>query len=130
MYSNPVKEKAWKIFAKYIKLRDSYLTTGASDMCACISCGEYGKTKNFDAGHFVSGRNGAVLFHEKLVHAQCQYCNRTLGGNYKAYEYVLNIKYGEEEVQRLLALKHRIKKVNYLEVIEKYQNKINALTNN
>ena len=87
------KERAWKAFSDWVRLRDCLATTGTRDYGICITCSERGDPswkpyKELQAGHAVGGRGNAVLFHEQLVNAQCGYCNRKppmgLGGDITA----------------------------------------------
>jgi len=68
------KQKAWALFSKYIRLRDALATIGNRRQCKCITCDDvrniYG-VGCMQAGHFIPGRNNAVLFNEEQVHGQC-----------------------------------------------------------
>jgi hypothetical protein len=81
------KDRAWKCFADYIKLRDS----DWRGICKCCTCGreiELG-TQECQAGHLVHGRSNAVLFDERIVHAQCSTCNSKFIGNGEQGKYTL-----------------------------------------
>jgi len=131
------KKKAWKQFSLYIRLRDSLKTIGNTTQCKCISCGAIKDTTGvgcIHAGHFIGGRYNAVLFHEELVHGQCYHCNVGLKGNWVPYERAMIKLYGREHVEELKLLGYKTKNhikytVNdYLEIEEKYKNKIKELT--
>lgn len=51
------------------------------------------------AGHFVPGRNDAVLFSEKGVNAQCYRCNMILQGQWPAYYRAMQRRYGQEWIE-------------------------------
>jgi len=68
------KARAWKVFSRYIRVRDALRTVGNNLQCKCISCDTIKNVSGrgcIQAGHFIAGRYGAVLFHEELVHGQC-----------------------------------------------------------
>lgn len=113
------KEKAWKAFSLWVRLRDS----NELGICKCCTCGVEKMWKKMHAGHFVNGRTNSILFDEKNCHAQCYRCNVILSGNWSAYyEYMLN-KYGLDTINRLLKQKKQIRKfykADYQEIIEIY----------
>jgi len=80
-----VKDKAWRAFSKFIRLRDALKTTGTLTHVKCITCGKLLSVSFCDAGHFVSRRYNATLFDERNVNTQCRYCNRFLDGNLLEY---------------------------------------------
>ena len=93
------KEKAWKAFSRYIRLRDALATTGGVDFLVCCSCGTAYPAFGVgcaQAGHFVPGRSHPLLFREKGVHGQCYNCNQNLKGNWVHYEKFMLSKYGEK----------------------------------
>jgi len=90
-----VKDKAWRWFSKYIRLRDALKTTGTSTHVKCITCGKLLSVSFCDAGHFVSRRYNSTLFDERNVNTQCRYCNRFLDGNLLEYRRQLIRLYGE-----------------------------------
>ena len=91
----------WPVFSIYIRTRDCIRTTGCASWGLCISCGRRYHIKLLQAGHFISGRFNANLFHEKGCHAQCYYCNITLKGNTLAYMDAIVKLYGEDMVEKL-----------------------------
>lgn len=132
MYTNPAKQKAWESFAKFIRLRDSVATTGTLDWCRCISCGHKTHSVLIDAGHCIRGRHNAILFDERATNGQCQYCNRTLGGNYPAYELAIDAKYGEGVMAELKAKNQttvKYSKLDFLEIMELYEYKYDKIYN-
>ena len=92
-----VKKDTWNIFSKFIRTRDCLETTGCSSWGFCITCKEPKRLhfKVLQAGHFIAGRNNAVLFSEKGVHAQCYNCNINLKGNTLVYRRKIIEMYGE-----------------------------------
>jgi len=130
------KEKAWKAFSDYIRLRDCLATTGTPDFAICITCNERGDSsqkpyKMIQAGHAVGGRGNAVLFHEEIVNGQCSYCNSNgrfgLGGDYGNYAIVLVKRYGIEHataLQRLKGTEKQYKLHDFIEIEQEYKNKL------
>jgi len=128
------KKKTWKKFSKYIRLRDALATTGTTDSLVCFTCGKiypaFGKGCA-QAGHYVPGRNHAVLFEENGVHGQCYNCNVNLKSNTILYRQHMIEKYGEEETKRIEQLyynktfKYRI--TDLKELCEKLDKKIKDL---
>ncbi len=78
-----------------------------------------------DAGHFYPKSLGlSVYFVEKMVHAQCQYCNLVLQGNQVEYAKALVKKYGEgilEELEQIKKTTVKFSRIDYVELIEKYK---------
>ena len=89
------KKEAWQAFAKYIKLRDAWRTTGSPEYCECFTCNFHGTIDKFDAGHFIPGRHNANLFSERGVQAQCKGCNKYHYGRPLEYRRQLIELYGE-----------------------------------
>jgi hypothetical protein len=115
------KKRAWTAFSKYIRLRDSILTTGDPKRCICVTCGkEYpnGSFRSIQAGHFISGRHSAILFEETCCHGQCYNCNIILKGNSGAYTRYMKKRYGQKEIDRLLALDETTKNYTVCELLE------------
>ena len=62
-----LKDKLWKLFSQYIRLRDAEWNGNAP----CISCGKVIFWKDLDAGHFIAKNCGNFFyFLEDNVHAQ------------------------------------------------------------
>lgn len=131
------KERAWKAFSDWVRLRDCLATTGTREYGICITCAERGDPswksyKELQAGHAVGGRGNAVLFHEQLVNAQCGYCNRKppmgLGGDYGNYTIALIKRYGLEQVEQWQKLRHdtsvKHSIADLLEIEQKYKEKL------
>jgi len=90
-----IKDRAWRAFSKYIRLRDCLKTTGTLTQGKCITCGKLLSIGFCDAGHFVSRKYNSTLFNEKNCHVQCRYCNRFLNGNLLEYRRQIVKLYGE-----------------------------------
>jgi hypothetical protein len=91
------RDNAWKVFSKYIRLRDGGI---------CVTCGarpwnsELGEPdwKQLQAGHY---RHGKFDFDEMNINSQCVRCNKWLSGNLAKYTFYLIDKYGEDAVREL-----------------------------
>ena len=124
------KIKAWNLFSKYIRTRDSRLD-GIN--IQCITCLKwypaFGKGCA-QAGHFIPGRHSNVLFDERNCHAQCYNCNINLKGNWVKYESFMLARYGEKVIAELKELDMVIphyKAFHYVGFQEKYKQKIKEL---
>lgn len=92
------KEKLWKVFSEYIRLRDA----DDRGYVRCISCGKVSFWKDLQAGHYVPKNNGLFFyFNEEDVHAQCYSCNVGKSGNLIYYRKRLIEKLGLDEVEKL-----------------------------
>ena len=89
-----VKNRAWRAFSKYIRLRDCLRTTGTLIHGKCITCEKLLSITFCDAGHFISRRHNSTLFDEMNCHVQCRYCNRYLDGNLLEYRRQIVKLYG------------------------------------
>jgi len=130
-----IKNKLWKIFSEYIRLRDAEWNGYAS----CISCGKVLFWKDLDAGHFISKNSGDYFyFLEENVNAQCNYCNRFLHGNLLNYRRGLINKIGQDEVDKLeyqsqLGVRLELNKqcnLDYEDLIRVYKDKLAELKKN
>lgn len=79
------KIKVWKIFSKYIRLRDCLKTTKTTDTGICYTCNKLILYKDSQAGHCISGRGNYILLDEDCVELQCEHCNIELRGNYDIF---------------------------------------------
>jgi hypothetical protein len=110
------KAAAWKAFSTYIRLRDP----------RCVTCGG----ANQQAGHFIDGRNNAVLFSEKGVHSQCYRCNVGLHGNKIEYYRFMEKTYGAPTIEKLLKESKQTiqyKTHDYERIAEEYKAKCKEL---
>ena len=129
-----LKDKLWKLFSQYIRLRDAEWNGNAP----CISCGKVIFWKDLDAGHFIAKNSGDFFyFLEDNVHAQCPYCNRFLHGNLLNYRRRLIDKMGEDKVEELeyqsqLNVRLELNKIDldYEDLIRVYKDKLNELKKN
>jgi hypothetical protein len=100
------------------------------DVFMCCSCGKIYPIKSAQAGHFIPGRNNAVLFEENGVHAQCYSCNIGKGGNWPGYYEFMLEEYGQIEIDKQLEARNKIvqyKLSDYLEIAEIYKQKLKEL---
>ena len=119
---NKLDDKLWKIFSKYIRLRDC----NKKGLIKCISCGKFKPWKESDAGHFISRRKKATKFNEKNVNAQCVYCNRFDQGSQYAHSKAIDRKYGEGTAEYLYNLSQVLTKLTrdwYEDTIKIYKEK-------
>ena len=111
------KEKAWKQFSEFVRLRDALLTTGEPLHLHCVSCGKrypaFGKPCA-QAGHLIPSRSHILLFDERSVNGQCYNCNQTLNGNWVGYEKWMLRKWGQEITDRCKQMYYE-KTFKYLE---------------
>lgn len=138
------RTKAWDAFSLYVRVRDAirtmggktttvYLKSGDSKevlVCRCITCDSIFPITRLQGGHFIPGRNNAVLFQEKGVHAQCGQCNIYLKGNTLAYRKKIIEMYGDG-YDEILAEEGRqtiqYKEFQYKEIELKYKKKTEEL---
>lgn len=110
-----LKKKVWKEFSRFIRLRDTN-KLGTE----CYTCGKYRPYKKMHAGHFQSGRYNIFIFDERQVHAQCPYCNTFQRGNWTEYYKHMVKDYGQDEVNKMIDDRHKIKKFTVPELEEMY----------
>lgn len=116
-----LKRKLWPLFSIHSRRKDA----DENGAVKCISCPKVKHWSEMDAGHFYSKSLGlSVYFVEKMVHAQCQYCNLVLQGNQLEYAKGLVKKYGEgilEELEQIKNTPLKLSRVDYMEMIEHYK---------
>ncbi len=117
------KAKAWTEFSKYIRLRDAIKTTKTKDRVVCCTCGkEYpafgGGKYGMQAGHFIPGRGGAILFEEDGVNGQCFQCNVFKKGCWPQYMDFMLKEYGTKVVTDLLRLNKTVRRYTPVELEE------------
>jgi len=91
----------WTIFSRFIRLRDSLLTTGKRNQCKCITCGRVYKSFKYDlqyeiwieAWHCRDRKVLILKFNKKNVNGQCSLCNHNWW-EVEAYKKALDCKYG------------------------------------
>jgi hypothetical protein len=126
------KDKAWKAFSEYIRLRDCLKTTGTPNEGICITCGNRIPFKGSNAGHFISSRCNSVLFEEDLTFLQCYHCNVGLMGNYVPFTLKMIELHSKKWVEEKQQLKHQTLKrnsIDYMEIEAKYKQKFKDLMN-
>lgn len=135
MKLNRAKQRAWDAFSKYIRLRDAIKTTGTTDKARCFTCRKvypaFGRGC-LQAGHFIPGRQGAVLIDEIGVNAQCYNCNHKLKGAWLEYENRLIYEQGRKVVEQLKHKKYLVFKRNaaeWLDIEKQYKSKYEQLLN-
>ncbi len=84
------KKRAWDIFSKWIRLRDS----DEHGRVKCITCSAVKHWKEMDAGHYITRAKESTLFDEQNVNGQCGGCNRWQGGKFLEHAQAIERKYG------------------------------------
>lgn len=129
-----LQRKAREVFKKWIRMRDCLkYYPSPTELGRCYTCGGTYRFDELQAGHFQQGSHGATYFLEDNVHAQCCGCNVFRHGNLVPYTLNMIKEYGQERVDELIRLNHTIKKFKaweYEEIITKYTEKIDQLTQN
>jgi len=120
------KDEAWRLCSIYNRRKDNDWK-GDGRCCTCS------KTLNWqegDAGHFQAGRGNAILFYDKGIHLQCKQCNGPGKGEQYIYGQFLAKRYGQDEVDKQIQIKHEVKKYereDYIGFIKEYEDKIAKL---
>lgn len=96
------KDKAWRAFSIYIRTRDCLRTTSDPERGTCVTCNRPYHFKQLQAGHWIPGRNNAVLFSERGVHAQCYGCNYSKSSNPIKYWLFMEQTYGRKIMDLLI----------------------------
>jgi len=124
------KAKAWKHFSLYIRTRDCIKSNNSLESGFCYTCGRLYELKQQQAGHFLPGRNGKVLFDEDQCHLQCRGCNLFLNGNWPEYFKRMVREYGQDKVDQMLNTHKEVVKYtrqDYEEIANKYKEKYENL---
>ena len=124
------KNKAWRMFSKYIRTRDCIKATGFADQGKCVTCNKFFPFSELQAGHAIGGRNNSILFDEKLVNAQCRACNHYGNGKYGEYSVWFIKTYGLDMWQGKVELSNQsvvYKIPDYQEIYLKYKEKYEKL---
>jgi len=95
------KEHLWKVFSKYIRLRDCIKTTKTTTEGRCVTCGKIFPISKLQAGHFIPGRMDSILFDEDCVHTQCYRCNCILNTWPEYYRWMQSV-YGQEVIEQMI----------------------------
>jgi hypothetical protein len=109
-----LKDKAWKVFSRYIRERDKF----------CVTCLVQGKeTPATQAGHFW---HGVLDFDEENINGQCVRCNHFLSGNLAVYAVYLISKLGTKGFNELSERHYKamsgvkMTEKDYIDIINKY----------
>lgn len=141
------KDRAWDACSIFVRTRDAYRTCGGKtisvedkDGCwkdilvaRCCTCDKeypaFGRGCG-QAGHFIPGRNGAVLFDERGIHFQCYNCNTNLKGNPRKYQAFMISEYGQDlvdELDLLSEIEVHYKEHDYLRIEQYFKDKTEEL---
>ena len=114
-------EKLWKIYSKYIRLRDS----DGEGIYKCFTCSKRAHWKEADAGHGIGRQYKATKYDERNVHAQCGRCNRFEQGNQAIYKEEVEKRYGKGTWDELVIKSKQVCKRGKfeIEVMEQYYKK-------
>ena len=99
------KNRAWKMFSKYIRLRDAIKTTGTKTHLICCTCDKPHAIHGYgcaQAGHFIPGRMNMVLYSEEQVHGQCVSCNKYKNGNWPNYLLFMRQTHTQDEIDDMI----------------------------
>jgi hypothetical protein len=102
----------------YARLRDCAERGG----CNCISCNQWKYFDDLDGGHFVKSTSSEVRFDLRNINAQCQQCNRYLGGNERNYYDGMRKKWGQDVIDELQSKQYNVKKWSVDELQEMLEN--------
>ncbi len=92
------------IIKKLDKLTSLYVRQKGMDKNGyntCYTCGARYHWKDMDCGHYIKRRYLHTRWDLNNVRVQCQFCNRTLNGNYAVYEPKIKRELGVDEVQKM-----------------------------
>ena len=123
-----LKKELDKWFSQYIRLRRA----DANGLVECFTCGKIDHWKKQQAGHFQSRRHLTTRWNELNVQVQCVRCNMFNQGEQYKFGKLLDVRIGDETSEKLERLsKHTamFRRVDYLEMIEKYKEKVKKLKN-
>ena len=114
-------EKLWKIYSKYIRLRDS----DGQGIGKCFTCNHRSHWKEADAGHGIGRQHKATKYDERNVHFQCGRCNRFEQGNQAIYKEEVEKRYGKGTWDELVIKSKQVCKRGKfeIEVMEQYYKK-------
>jgi len=120
------KKEAWSLLSKIIRLyyadKDGY--------CRCVTCNVKKHWKEMQAGHFIDGRNNAILFVRIGINPQCFACNIKKHGNKVEYFAYMLKKHGFSVINHLRTLKHQTLKITreeYKEMIVRFKAELKKL---
>lgn len=115
-----------KVVSQYIRMHYA----DSRGYVRCYTCGKIDHWKNMDNGHFIKRRYLNTRWDVKNLRVQCQYCNRTLNGNYEVYTRKITNELGEQGVQELkqLALSgNKVSTTQIKQMLKEYTSKLHQL---
>ena len=118
------RTKTWDVFSRYIRHRDGLLTTGDPEQAICVTCGSCMPFNRLHAGHFIPGRNNAILFDTRGVNAQCIGCNMFANGRQGPYYQWMLKTHGQDVINELFERATKtaqFKKFHYQEFRERFE---------
>lgn len=121
-----LRNRAWQLLSQIIRRSSANLHGQA----VCYTCGRVAPWQELDCGHAIPGRRNRVLLEEKILRVQCKRCNIFLSGNYSRFIPKLIREIGLEEYERIeeeSRKAHKITYGQYLDSIESYKERLNAL---
>lgn len=118
------KQKLWSTLKQVIDIRDGNI---------CISCGAVDlRGHNKHGGHFIpsSACGGFLRYDLRNVHNQCATCNLFRNGAGAEYTLTLQKKYGNKFVEKIVADKEVIIKLDipYVEALTEYYESLLTMT--
>jgi len=121
-----LKDKCWKLCSEYNRRKDADWRGNVP----CCTCGVIKHWKEQQGGHFISGRNNAILFVDQGIHAQCYSCNCCKDGNPRKYDAYMKKRYGQRVINKLDKLSEETVKFTEEDLknkIEEYKLKLSKL---
>ena len=120
------KKKLWKMVSEFVRR----LWADRNGNCRCVTCKVLRHWKEMQAGHFIDGRNNAVLWDLRGIHPQCMSCNIFKHGNKVEYFRFMQEEYGDEIIEELRSNSKKAVKITipeYIEMIKTYTKKLQEL---
>lgn len=93
------KDKAWAACSKFVRINEA----DEDGNCTCVTCGRVYPWKKVQAGHWINGRNNAVLFMEDGIHPQCYGCNVRKQSNPIRYWLWMEEHIGRDRMNQMIA---------------------------
>lgn len=102
------KKAAWNWMSKYIRCK----AADENGIAECVTCGVRKHWKELHAGHFIPKKRGlSIYFVEEAINPQCAQCNVFNGGMLIEYTRFMQLTYGVEKVDELLAVSRETKRM-------------------
>lgn len=121
------KKSAWGWMSKYIRAK----AADENGIAECVTCGVQKHWKELHCGHFIPKKRGmAVYFLEENLACQCAQCNTFNGGMLIEYTRYIEMTYGPEKVDELLAVSRetvRYRLSDYEAIEQEYKSKFEEL---